>query len=68
MTNAYEYLMEAGGLEEERSYPYTGKRGHCKFDLEKVAVRVVNFTTIPLDEDQIAANLVRHGPLAGDIY
>lgn len=68
MTNAYEYLMEAGGLEEERSYPYTGKRGHCKFDPEKVAVRVVNFTTIPLDEDQIAANLVRQGPLAGEIY
>ncbi|CAE6076296.1 unnamed protein product [Arabidopsis arenosa] len=64
MTNAYEYLMEAGGLEEERSYPYTGKRGHCKIDPEKVAVRVVNFTTIPLDENQIAANLVRHGPLA----
>lgn len=67
MTNAYEYLMEAGGLEEEESYPYTGKRGHCKFDPEKVAVRVVNFTNIPLDEDQITANLVQHGPLAGDL-
>lgn len=67
MTNAYEYLMEAGGLEEERSYPYTGKRGHCKFDPAKIAVKVVNFTNIPLDENQIAANLVRHGPLAGDL-
>lgn len=64
MTNAYEYLMGAGGLEEERSYPYTGKRGHCKFDPEKIAVKVVNFTNIPLDENQIAATLVRHGPLA----
>ncbi|ESQ44966.1 hypothetical protein EUTSA_v10010475mg [Eutrema salsugineum] len=64
MTNAYEYLKEAGGLEEEKSYPYTGKRGHCKFDPNKVAVKVVNFTNIPLDEDQITANLVQHGPLA----
>ncbi|XP_010504326.1 PREDICTED: probable cysteine protease RD19D [Camelina sativa] len=64
MTNAYEYLMEAGGLEEEKSYPYTGKKGQCKFDPAKVAVKVANFTTIPLDENQIAANLVRHGPLA----
>ncbi|KAL1221725.1 putative cysteine protease RD19D [Cardamine amara subsp. amara] len=64
MTNAYGYLMGAGGLEEERSYPYTGKRGHCKFDPEKIAVKVVNFTNIPLDENQITANLVRHGPLA----
>ncbi|XP_010534431.1 PREDICTED: probable cysteine protease RD19D [Tarenaya hassleriana] len=64
MTNAYKYVMEAGGLEEESSYPYTGKRGRCRFDAGKVAVRLANFTTIPLDENQIAANLVRHGPLA----
>ncbi|KAF2318482.1 hypothetical protein GH714_008152 [Hevea brasiliensis] len=64
MTNAYRYLMEAGGLEEESSYPYTGKRGECKFDTEKIAVRVANFTNIPIDESQIAAHLVHHGPLA----
>ncbi|KAI3416658.1 uncharacterized protein J3R85_015212, partial [Psidium guajava] len=64
MTNAYRYLIEAGGLEEESSYPYTGKRGECKFKSDKIAVRVVNFTTIPVDEDQIAVHLVKHGPLA----
>ncbi|KAL6290666.1 hypothetical protein ACE6H2_008176 [Prunus campanulata] len=64
MTNAYEYLIEAGGLEEESTYPYTGKRGECKFNPDKVAVKVANFSTIPIDEDQIAANLVHHGPLA----
>ncbi|CAN6897975.1 hypothetical protein YC2023_102344 [Brassica napus] len=64
MTNAYEYLEKAGGLEEEKSYPYTGKRGHCKFDPKKVAVKIVNFTNIPLDEDQITARLVQHGPLS----
>nr|CAD1844801.1 unnamed protein product [Ananas comosus var. bracteatus] len=64
MTNAYRYLMQAGGLEEERSYPYTGKQGECKFNKDKIAVRIANFTNIPLDEDQIMANLVRRGPLA----
>ncbi|KAL0401861.1 UNVERIFIED_CONTAM: putative cysteine protease RD19D [Sesamum latifolium] len=64
MTNAYKYLIEAGGIEEEESYPYTGKRGECKFRPEKVAVRIANFTTIPINENQIAAHLVRHGPLA----
>lgn len=67
MTNAYQYLEKAGGLEEEKSYPYTGKRGHCKFDPKKIAVKVVNFTNIPLDEDQITARLVQHGPLSGDL-
>lgn len=65
MTNAYKYLIEAGGLEEESSYPYTGKHGECKFKPDRVAVRVVNFTQVPIDENQIAANLVCHGPLAG---
>ncbi|PIN24450.1 Cysteine proteinase Cathepsin F [Handroanthus impetiginosus] len=64
MTNAYKYLIEAGGIEEEDSYPYTGKRGECKFRRDKVAVKVTNFTTIPANENQIAAYLVRHGPLA----
>lgn len=65
MTNAYKYLIEAGGIEEEDSYPYTGKRGECKFSPDKVAVKVSNFTNIPIDEQQIAAYLVNHGPLAG---
>nr|XP_023884186.1 BAHD acyltransferase At5g47980-like [Quercus suber] len=64
MTNAYKYLLEAGGLEEESSYPYTGKQGQCMFKPENVAVRVVNFTNIPNDENQIAAYLVNYGPLA----
>ncbi|KAJ8765904.1 hypothetical protein K2173_020420 [Erythroxylum novogranatense] len=64
MTNAYRYLIEAGGLEEESSYPYTGKRGTCKFDRDRIGVRVANFSNIPTDEIQIAAHLVHHGPLA----
>ncbi|GAB2276809.1 Probable cysteine protease rd19d [Dionaea muscipula] len=65
MTNAYRYLIdEAGGLMEESAYPYAGKQGECKFDAKKIAVRVVNFTTIPVDENQMAAHLVHHGPLA----
>lgn len=64
MTNAYNYLMQSGGLMEEKSYPYTGRQGECKFDEEKIAVRVTNFTVIPLDEQQMMANLVHRGPLA----
>ncbi|KAL7184747.1 hypothetical protein ACSBR2_026814 [Camellia fascicularis] len=36
----------------------------CDHTPEKVAVKVVNFTNVPTDEKQIAANLVHHGPLA----
>jgi cathepsin F len=67
MTNAYRYLIESGGLQEESSYPYTGKSGECKFDPEKIAVKVANFTNIAVDENQIAANLVHRGPLASEL-
>lgn len=64
MTNAYNYLIEAGGIEDESTYPYTGKRGECKFTPDKIAVKLQNFTTVSGNEEQIAAHVVRNGPLA----
>eukprot|EP01018_Ginkgo_biloba_P016739 Gb_05866 [translate_table: standard] len=64
MTTAYQYALKAGGLQKEEDYPYTGVDGTCKFDKTKVAAKVANFSTVSVDEDQIAANLVKNGPLA----
>ncbi|BBG94869.1 Papain family cysteine protease [Prunus dulcis] len=64
MNNAFEYTLKAGGLEREKDYPYTGTDDTCKFDKSKVVAAVSNFSVISTDEDQIAANLVHHGPLA----
>ena len=64
MNNAFEYALKAGGLEREEDYPYTGTDDTCKFDKSKVVSSVNNFSVISTDEDQIAANLVNHGPLA----
>jgi cathepsin F len=64
MTNAYEYILKNGGLQKEVDYPYTGKDGTCHFDKSKIAASVANFSVIGTDEDQIAANLVKHGPLS----
>lgn len=65
MTTAFQYLLKSGGLEREEDYPYTGTdRGSCQFDKSKIAASVRNFSVISINEDQIAANLVKHGPLA----
>ncbi|CAN1314690.1 Cysteine proteinase 15A [Linum perenne] len=64
MTSAYEYTLKAGGLEREEDYPYTGTDGTCKFDKNKIVASVANFSVVSSDEDQIAANLVKHGPLS----
>ncbi|MFS7948859.1 putative cathepsin L [Helianthus anomalus] len=66
MNSAFEYTLKAGGLMREEDYPYTGTDGgSCKFDKNKVVASVRNFSVVSLDENQIAANLVKHGPLAG---
>ncbi|KAF5745428.1 cysteine proteinase [Tripterygium wilfordii] len=65
MNSAFEYTLKAGGLMQEEEYPYTGTdRGKCKFDKSKIVASVANFSVVSLDEDQIAANLVKNGPLA----
>ncbi|KAL3843422.1 hypothetical protein ACJIZ3_000825 [Penstemon smallii] len=65
MNSALEYTLKAGGLMREEDYPYTGTdRGTCKLDKSKIAAKVSNFSVVTLDEEQIAANLVKNGPLA----
>ncbi|KAJ4880089.1 Cysteine proteinase RD19a [Raphanus sativus] len=65
MNSAFEYTLKTGGLMREEDYPYTGKDGTtCKLDKSKIVASVSNFSVISIDEDQIAANLVKNGPLA----
>ncbi|XP_047330812.1 probable cysteine protease RD19B [Impatiens glandulifera] len=65
MNSALEYTLKNGGLMREEDYPYTGTDGGaCKLDKTKIAASVANFSVVSLDEDQIAANLVKNGPLA----
>jgi len=64
MTTAFSYLQKVGGLEREKDYPYNGRDSTCKFDKSKVVAQVHNFSVVSVNEDQIAANLVKHGPLA----
>ena len=69
MNNAFEYTLKAGGLMKESDYPYTGHdNSGCKFDKSMIAARVSNFSVVSADEDQIAANLVHHGPLASKFF
>lgn len=68
MNNAFEYLLKAGGLMSEEDYPYTARNGRCRFDKTKIAAKVANYSVIPVNEAQIAANLVKNGPLTGTVF
>merc|ERR1712061_653547 len=52
------------GAELEADYPYAGKNGNCAAVQAKEKLFISNWTQISTDEDQIAAALVKYGPLS----
>ena len=64
MENAYKTLLDIGGLEKEEDYSYDGHDETCKFNKDKVAVRVTGGVEMPTNETQIAQWLVQNGPIA----
>jgi len=70
---AYEDMIQNKfGLETEKDYPYVGAGSgwlpdsgpKCQLSQEKEKVFIGNWTQISKDEDQIAAALVKYGPLS----
>ena len=71
MNIASAYTFDTGGLMREEDYPYTGATdgdGICKFDKSKIIASASNFSVVSSNEDQIAVNLVKNGPLAGNNF
>jgi len=62
--NAYNYVIKNNGIDTEASYTYEGVDGTCRFKSASVGTKISNWTFIEKDEDQMAAYLVAHGPLA----
>jgi len=63
---AYEYIIKAGGLQDESSYPYKAKDGHCVFDQKKVNAKISSwkYATKSKDETTLKNNLISWGPLS----
>jgi cathepsin F len=63
-SNAYQYIMNIGGIEGESLYPYTAEGGNCDFIPSDIDAKIANWTVVSEDEDEIAAVLVANGPLS----
>jgi len=62
--NAFSYVQKAGGIETSADYPYTsggGSTGVCKFNAQKVAVKVAGYTSVKTGEANLKA-AVNNGP------
>lgn len=58
-------IIRLGGLETETEYPYEQeKEPSCKLERSDVAVYINDSLQLPKDEEQIAAYLLKHGPIS----
>jgi C1A family cysteine protease len=62
---AYKWLAKEGGLDTERSYPYTAQNGPCKFKPADVAAKISGEADgYGGSENQMAANLAKTAPFS----
>jgi len=51
---AYQYVMDAGGLEAYADYPYIGIGGPCRFNAADIEAKISNWQWITQDDDEAA--------------
>jgi cathepsin F len=63
---AYNYIIKAGGLESEKSYPYHARDGRCNFKKTLVVAKIKSYkyATQHSNENTMQQNLVSWAPLS----
>jgi len=65
MDNAFQYIISAGGLDTEDSYPYTAQDGQCNFDKSNIGGDVTAFTDVTQgDEGALETATATTGPIS----
>ncbi|MBN3310934.1 CATL protein, partial [Amia calva] len=59
MANAYDYVVQNGGLQAEATYPYTSMDNQpCQYDSSKSAATIKDYRFIPAGDEQALADAV----------
>jgi len=62
---AYDYVQSAGGLDDEKDYPYTAQDGTCAFKSSAVVAKITGYKYATSgDEDTMKDNLASWAPLS----
>ncbi|XP_042147884.1 procathepsin L-like [Ixodes scapularis] len=65
MDDAFRYIKANGGIDTEKSYPYTGEDGQCVFDKSNVGATDTGFVDVQTgDETQLMKAVASVGPIS----
>ncbi|NXC92296.1 CATS protein, partial [Cercotrichas coryphoeus] len=65
MTEAFQYIIDNGGIESEESYPYTAQNGTCRYNASARAASCSRFLELPEgDEAALREAVATVGPVA----
>jgi cathepsin F len=66
MSQAMDYVIQQGGIETEKDYPYEGTTsGNCRVDEMGFVANITGYAAIPEgDEDALLEQLLAHGPVS----
>jgi len=66
MNIAYQYIMDNGGINTQKSYPYrTAQQSYCYYNPKHYFVTVSSYHSIPVgDENAMKKAVALHGPVA----
>lgn len=65
MDYAFKYVKENGGIDTEKSYPYTAQDGTCHFNASFVGAKISGFEDVPAgSESALKAALNKAGPVS----
>lgn len=64
--SAWDYVIQAGGIESNASYPYAAVDQQCAFDKSKVVATIKSYTpaTSWYSETELLQTLVKEGPIS----
>lgn len=62
--DAFDYVKNAGGIQEEATYEYKGVKEACQADTNKFVAKVNGYNWISQDEEVIKSVLYNNGPLS----
>lgn len=65
---AYNYIRRNGGIESEKTYPYTGRKGDCKYNPENAVATIRDYVRLPQNEVALTYAIATVGPIAVGIH